>query len=102
METKHYDPIEDLKQNHWNDLEIEIIINHFLDGGMLSEIIAPANKTMRLINQNEISQSALKREEISESVEALKRFDQYFSAEKEKNINFANELREKWINRPRH
>ena len=78
--------VKTMKENFWSDSEIIIIINHFLDGGMLSEIIAPAKNTKT-------------DDEITASINALKRFDSVFFEKKTNNPEFANKLREKWASK---
>lgn len=57
--------IKTLSINGWSDDEIIIIIDHFMNGGMISEILAPAK-------------SADTRKAILASTEALKAFDLFF------------------------
>ena len=79
-------PINHLKKAGWSDEEICIIIDHFMNGGMLSEIIAPAKNTAG-------------NDKIHLSVDALQDFDAFFSNRKRQIPGLVDRIAETRLNK---
>jgi hypothetical protein len=71
--------VENLEENGYSEEEIETISNHFMNGGMLSEIIAPPKKSKK-----------------PDPVTSLQEFDLFFFNRRNEIPGLADELIMKW------